>query len=803
MPSIIPGYEYDIFISYRQNDNQDGWVTEFINSLNREIKSTFKEDISIYFDENPHNGLHEHHEVDDSLREKLKCLIFIPIVSQTYCDPKCFAWEHEFKVFVEQASKDQFGLKTKLSDGNVASRVLPVKIHDLESEDQQLFESEVGGVMRSIDFIYKDTGVNRPLAPDDSEEKNLNGTKYKNQVNKVANAIKEIISGIKGGGSTVDENELNISTSTPPLSLETKTKSKNKILLGLLVMLIIIVGSIFYFRYKPPLKTTEPISIAIIPFRNTGTESDTDYGLGMASEIRTKLSMSKQFDFISSLQATLKYSKSNDSPDKIGSELGVNYLLTGLYQLAEEQIQITVELIESGSGNIVWSLPYKTKFADIFDIQSDIASKVLGRFSFDDANDKFEKSTTTNPQALGHYLKGLELSYGGSSIEIFSNTADQFQKAINLDSSYLSAWVGLIDARTNMTWFFKASDTIYSLETAGYMDYIEKHFAESSDKKLAKSIYEYHGYSNYDKGLELALQVLEEDPENAKANYFAGAIYKRKLNFKEAMIHYAKAKDQAPNDVTTWSEIQEVLGYMGDYENQEKAIQMIGDLGDENGANNGMINMAINMGDLRSLPVNLKKELGNEYLFMVSYFDRDYNKCLKILDSAKYLMAGVKISESQRFYRKAEIFHLSGSDDSSRYYSQLYLDYIANKDSVSQISHYIYAFLGELDKALELLKNSEVRNNSNWVPLDDEDILRKVGQKIKAKINIYIITGLYNEATELLTDLNENYPTYGDYNVYRVNPLFDRIKKEYPPFLKALNNLKLPPKLELEKSIRL
>ena len=67
MPSIIPGYEYDIFISYRQNDNQEGWVTEFINSLNREIKSTFKENISIYFDENPHDGLLETHAVDDSL----------------------------------------------------------------------------------------------------------------------------------------------------------------------------------------------------------------------------------------------------------------------------------------------------------------------------------------------------------------------------------------------------------------------------------------------------------------------------------------------------------------------------------------------------------------------------------------------------------------------------------------------------------------------------------------------------------------------------------------------------------------
>ena len=96
MPSIIPGYEYDIFISYRQNDNQEAWVTEFVNNLNREIKATFKEDISIYFDENPHDGLLETHDVDHSLAKKLKCLIFIPIISKTYCDPNTFAWTNEF-----------------------------------------------------------------------------------------------------------------------------------------------------------------------------------------------------------------------------------------------------------------------------------------------------------------------------------------------------------------------------------------------------------------------------------------------------------------------------------------------------------------------------------------------------------------------------------------------------------------------------------------------------------------------------------------------------------------------------------
>ncbi len=34
MASIIEGYNYDIFISYRQKDNKhDGWVTEFVDNL--------------------------------------------------------------------------------------------------------------------------------------------------------------------------------------------------------------------------------------------------------------------------------------------------------------------------------------------------------------------------------------------------------------------------------------------------------------------------------------------------------------------------------------------------------------------------------------------------------------------------------------------------------------------------------------------------------------------------------------------------------------------------------------------------
>jgi hypothetical protein len=60
MSSIIEGYNYDIFISCRQKDNKyDGWVTEFVDNLKKELGATFNEGVSNYFDINPHDGLLE------------------------------------------------------------------------------------------------------------------------------------------------------------------------------------------------------------------------------------------------------------------------------------------------------------------------------------------------------------------------------------------------------------------------------------------------------------------------------------------------------------------------------------------------------------------------------------------------------------------------------------------------------------------------------------------------------------------------------------------------------------------------
>jgi len=228
MSSLIPGHEYDIFISYRQKDNKyDGWVTEFYNNLRKELEATFKEDISIYFDENPHDGILEAHQVDQTVSAKLNCIIFIPILSRTYCDPNCFAWKNEFLVFVRNAANDQIGPQVKLKKGNIASRVLPIRIHELDSEDISLVEKELGS-LRAVDFIFKTPGVNRPLRANEEHPKdNLEKTYYRDQVNKVANFIADIINGAKlTKQKDLETNNPNNQTTSVPISTASNGQPK-------------------------------------------------------------------------------------------------------------------------------------------------------------------------------------------------------------------------------------------------------------------------------------------------------------------------------------------------------------------------------------------------------------------------------------------------------------------------------------------------------------------------------------------------------------------------------------------------
>ncbi len=436
MSSIIEAYNYDIFISYRQKDNRhDGWVTEFVNNLIGELESTFKEEVSVYFDINPHDGLLETHDVDESLKEKLKCLVFIPIISRTYCDPKSFAWEHEFKAFIDQASRDQYGLKIKLPNGNVASRVLPVKIYDLDEPDVKLCESVLGGVLRGVEFIYKSPGVNRPLrAAEDHPHDNLNKTYYRDQINKVGNAIKEIIGAL--GQEKQEEEEIKKET-LKPISPPHKKRNAAVIAVSVIALAVIVLGIIFIPELNKP---GEPVdkSIAVLPFKNMSNDPDQDYFCdGIMEEILNHLFLIEGLKIPSST-SSMRFKGSDLSIKEIARKLEVSYVLEGRVSRSGDKVRIIVRLVNGQNEKLLWTKDYnRTMVAtELFSIQSDVAQQVADNLKVvidPEVKKKIENIPTRNTEAYNLFLKALNLNL------TFDEGRTMLERAISLDPQFADA----------------------------------------------------------------------------------------------------------------------------------------------------------------------------------------------------------------------------------------------------------------------------------------------------------------------------------------------------------------------------
>jgi tetratricopeptide (TPR) repeat protein len=469
MGSLIPGYEYDIFISYRQKDNKgDRWVSKFVDTLRTELEATFKEDVTVYFDDNPHDRLQETHNVDKSLEGKLKCLIFIPILSQTYCDPNSFAWQYEFLSFLSLAAADRYGKDVKLKSGNVASRILPVRIHDLEPEDIKMFEQATGSVLRSMDFVFKtSTGVNRPLKfNEDHPNENLNKTFYNDQINKVANSIKDIIKGLKI--TDPDQSDLNAKLNDhdkPKRSEdgihihEKKLQKGNMHNLILKISLSVIVSFVVVFWFISTIKQRDKINISrdidgrisviVNDFNNNTNDSSLNWlKIGIPELLRNKLASSRELvvqntqimsELYESIGRTSNAAVIPEISRDAAMKLKAGAYITGSFQKYGSDILTLVKLIDTQSDELLWTgqaegrLEDINEFADSLSLQlrNFLEIKVLKQKATSEYGDINIKS----PIALKKYTEGMEFFLHGK----LSQALLSFEESYMIDTNFLFA----------------------------------------------------------------------------------------------------------------------------------------------------------------------------------------------------------------------------------------------------------------------------------------------------------------------------------------------------------------------------
>jgi TolB-like protein len=587
MPSLIAGYGYDIFISYRQKDNKgDRWVSEFVDALKTELESTFKEDISVYFDINPHDGLLETHDVDASLKDKLKCLVFIPIISKTYCDTKSFAWEHEFKAFVEQASHDDFGLKVKLPNGNIASRVLPIQIHDLYTEDKAAIEKELGGVLRAIEFIYKEPGVNKPLTARDNEDKNQNKTNYRIQINKVANAIDEIIRGLqieqttsRGRRSKHDQPDGEDLNEDPKRESGKHNKGKSKRwLIIAFSALLFIVGVFAIYKVMDNSTHTKGISkydksIAVLPFVNDSPDTNNLYFCnGMMEDILNNLVKIRELDVISRTDVE-SYRGVKKSRKEIAKELGVSYLLEGSVRKQGNQFRLMVQLIDAETGFHKWSQPYEGEALDIFKVQAEVAKKVANELEIvlsSDEKKEVEKIPTSNIEAYENYILAREevtKYWYDRNLNYLMKSQDLLDKALKLDPVFEEAIVSKGNTFIALRQYDSVrifANRLLAINPSSFsaFDLLGEYYRGYNDPVPAISYYK--NALKYSGG--------QKQKTIDGINFWIGTLYCLNLyNYKEGFSYLQKADS---TDYVYWMYLGLISSSLSDFERAEKYFKI-------------------------------------------------------------------------------------------------------------------------------------------------------------------------------------------------------------------------------------
>ncbi len=258
-------------------------------------------------------------------------------------------------------------------------------------------------------------------------------------------------------------------TATTSLSAEyivAELKKRKFALAALAAVLLSAVGIIYYLaaRRPPTSSDSSPInSIAVLPFQNRNADADTEYlSEGLAESLIFRLSQLPDLK-VSPTSSVIRYKGKDLDPVQIGSQLGVNAVMTGRVAQRGEDLMISVELVDVRNNTLLWGKQYDRKLADLMTTQREIASEITQnlklKLSGADEN-RVTKHYTKSSEAYQLYLKGHYYSSRYTK-DGFNKGIDFFEQAIGKDPDFALAYSGLAFCYLNQTdWVFAPKDSV-------------------------------------------------------------------------------------------------------------------------------------------------------------------------------------------------------------------------------------------------------------------------------------------------------------------------------------------------------
>ncbi|MBS1903819.1 MAG: TIR domain-containing protein [Bacteroidetes bacterium] len=192
-------------------------------------------------------------------------------------------------------------------------------------------------------------------------------------------------------------------------------------------------------------KAVQPVderkSLMILPFKDLSPTADNGwFADGIVSELIDSLSRVKSLRLVDK-QTTSEYKTYQGHLADYAREMRIRYFLQGDVRKFGDQIKISCTLLDIDTADHLWQISHKGTMSDIFDMQEELARKVVDGLKVHllaSEEKKLANRGTSNAEAYEMYLKSAEF-FGKHTKVGTEHALASIRRALELDPNFPQA----------------------------------------------------------------------------------------------------------------------------------------------------------------------------------------------------------------------------------------------------------------------------------------------------------------------------------------------------------------------------
>ena len=201
-------------------------------------------------------------------------------------------------------------------------------------------------------------------------------------------------------------------------------------------------------------------SIAVLPLQNlSGDPAQDFFADGMTEELITELSRIQTLRVISHT-SVMEYKGTRKHLPQIARELGVDGILEGSVIRENDQVRVTVQLLDGPNDRHIWSESYERPLHGVLNLQREVSEAVTQQIRIQlspEQRARIGSAHPVNPEAYDAYLRGrYNLSTQYTMAQPLQQAKSYFEESIRKDPNFAEAYSGLADTYLYLALFRQA-----------------------------------------------------------------------------------------------------------------------------------------------------------------------------------------------------------------------------------------------------------------------------------------------------------------------------------------------------------